>query len=144
MSWWLSLLPAKSLHLLQDFTSQVAVVRAGRNQWGQIIRQPPQSSSPREPPPQALTDPYLRLSPHTALHVPCKLPSLRKSLAPPISSWPTIYFWTCQPLRSISITETSSLLRADPPLCSASVLWSLWGFHLDFSLSIGTTGSHVP
>ena len=51
-----------------------------------VIRLLPQSSSPREPPPQALTDPYLRLSPHTALHVPCKLPSLRKSLAPPISS----------------------------------------------------------
>ncbi len=31
-------------------------------------------------------------------------------------------FWICQPLRSISITETSTLLRADPPLCSASVL----------------------
>jgi|GEM_PF-714602 len=45
-----------------------------------------QSSSPREPPPQALTDPYMRFSPHTALHVPCKLPSLRKSLVPPISS----------------------------------------------------------
>ena len=37
------------------------------------------SSRPRELPPQALTEPYVRLSPHTALHVPCKLPSLRKS-----------------------------------------------------------------
>ena len=43
------------------------------------------SSRPRELPPQALTEPYVRLSPHTALHVPCKLPSLRKSLVPPIS-----------------------------------------------------------
>ena len=49
-----------------------------------------------------------------------------------------------QPLRSISITETSSLLRVGPPPCLASVLSSLWGLHLDFSLHIETTGSHVP
>jgi len=48
-------------------------------------RQESRSSRPRELPPQALTEPYVRLSPHTALHVPCKLPSLRKSLVPPIS-----------------------------------------------------------
>jgi hypothetical protein len=48
-------------------------------------RQESRSSRPRERPPQALTEPYVRLSPHTALHVPCKLPSLRKSLVPPIS-----------------------------------------------------------
>src|SRR5271157_1478052 len=35
-------------------------------------------------------------------------------------------------------------LRATPPLCSASVLGSLWCFHSDISLSIGATGSHVP
>jgi len=49
-----------------------------------------------------------------------------------------------QPLRSTSITETSSLLRVGPPPCLASVLSSLWGLHLDFSLNIETTGSHVP
>ena len=49
-----------------------------------------------------------------------------------------------QPLCSISITETSSLIRAVPPLCAASVLSSLWVFHLDFSLFIGAVGSHVP
>ena len=49
-----------------------------------------------------------------------------------------------QPLRSTSITETSTLLRAVPPLYPASVLSSLWGFHLDFSLYIGVVGSHVP
>ena len=38
----------------------------------------------------------------------------------------------------------SSLLRAAPPRCPASVLSSLWVLHLDFSLSIGATGSHVP
>ncbi len=32
-----------------------------------------------------------------------------------------------QPLRSISITETSSLLRVGPPLFSALVLWHSWG-----------------
>jgi hypothetical protein len=49
-----------------------------------------------------------------------------------------------QPLCSISITETSSLLRVGPPPCLASVLSSLWVLHLDFSLNIKTTGSHVP
>ena len=49
-----------------------------------------------------------------------------------------------QPLRSISITETSSLLRVAPPLCFASVLSFLWDLHLNFSLNIETTGSHVP
>jgi hypothetical protein len=52
--------------------------------------------------------------------------------------------WTCYPLRSISITEISSLLRGNPPLCLASVLSFLWGLHLNFSLAIETTGSHVP
>ena len=37
----------------------------------------------------------------------------------------------------------SSLLRSGPPLCSASVLSFLWVLHLNFSLNIGTTGSHV-
>ena len=49
-----------------------------------------------------------------------------------------------QPLRSICITQTSSLLRVAPPLCFASVLSFLWDLHLNFSLSIEATGSHVP
>jgi len=49
-----------------------------------------------------------------------------------------------RPLCSVSITETSSLILGSPPLCSASVLSFLWGFHLNFSLNIGTTASHVP
>ena len=49
-----------------------------------------------------------------------------------------------QPLRSIPITETSTLLRVGPPLCPASVLSPSWVRHLGFSLIIGTTGSHVP
>ena len=40
--------------------------------------------------------------------------------------------------------EPSSLVRAAPPRCPASVLSSLWVLHLDFSLIIGATGSHVP
>ena len=54
------------------------------------------------------------------------------------------YSQTTQPLRSSSITEPSSLLLAAPSLCSASVLSLLWVLHLNFSLIIGTTGSHVP
>ena len=38
----------------------------------------------------------------------------------------------------------SSLLRAIPPPCPASVLGSSWGFHLDGSLCIRATGSQVP
>ena len=48
------------------------------------------------------------------------------------------------PLCSGPITEPSTLLRATPPLCPASVLWLSWGYHLSFSLRIGATGSHVP
>ena len=49
-----------------------------------------------------------------------------------------------QPLRSTPITGTSTLLRVGPPPCPASVLSFLWILHLNFSLNIGTTGSHVP
>src|SRR5512143_2330774 len=49
--------------------------------------------------------------------------------------------WVIGPLRSMPITGTSMLLRAHPPLCPASVLWPLWGFHLGSSLGIEATGS---
>ena len=55
------------------------------------------SSRLREPPPQPLTEPYVKLSLHTALHVPHKVPSLRKSPAPPIAGWPAIYFGHVSP-----------------------------------------------
>jgi hypothetical protein len=48
------------------------------------------------------------------------------------------------PLRSSPITGPSTLLLDDPPLCFASVLSFSWGLHLNFSLNIETTGSHVP
>src|SRR5262249_1740572 len=40
--------------------------------------------------------------------------------------------------------RASSLLRTRPPLRLASVLGSSWVSHLEFSLSIEATGSHVP
>ncbi len=40
--------------------------------------------------------------------------------------------------------QVSLLIRAIPPLCLASVLRSLWVFHLDGSLGIEATGSRVP
>ena len=49
-----------------------------------------------------------------------------------------------QPLSSNPITRSSSLLRAAPPLCLASVLRFLRDCRLNRSLSIETTGSHVP
>ena len=51
--------------------------------------------------------------------------------------------WIIHPLCSRSITDPFPLVRGDPPLCSASVLWLSWGFHLSGSLTIGTTGSQV-
>ncbi len=40
--------------------------------------------------------------------------------------------------------RASTLLRTDPPLCPASVLYASWVIHLALSLRIGATGSHVP
>ena len=48
------------------------------------------------------------------------------------------------PLRSMPITGTSTLLRAHPPLCHASVLSPLGVVPLWLSLAIVTPGSHVP
>ncbi len=42
------------------------------------------------------------------------------------------------------VSPVSQLLRVAPPLCLASVLSSSRGLHLDFSLCIEATGSHVP
>jgi hypothetical protein len=104
-----------------------------------------QSSSPGESHPQALTDPDVNLSAHPAPHAHLAFLSRRELLRGSSHLWLTQKrSWTCYPLRSTSITETSTLLRGNPPLCSASVLSSLWGLHLDFSLVIGTTGFHVP
>jgi len=61
----------------------------------------------------------------------------------PVSRLTCCLYELTHPLRSVLITRTSSLLQDAPPRCSASVLSFLWVLHLNFSLSIGTTGSHV-
>ena len=48
------------------------------------------------------------------------------------------------PLRSSPITGPSTLILDDPPLCLALALSFSWGLHLNFSLNIEATGSHVP
>ena len=119
-------------------------------------------SSPGESHPQALSEPDLNLSTHPAPIIQPSAESpfacdgdstfciiqtaLFRPLAPPThNAWLTIFQnWMTQPLCSTSITEASTLLRAVPPLYAASVLSSLWVFHLDFSLYIGVVGSHVP
>jgi hypothetical protein len=98
--------------------------------------------------PHAPTDPYVSLSTHTA---PASLPlEISRSQAYtkrtrflPVS-WLT--FACCElahPLRSSPITEPSSLILDDPPLCFASVLSFSWDLHLNFSLNIETTGCRV-
>ena len=66
------------------------------------------------------------------------------SSSPALAGLAESFFELTHPLRSISITETSSLLQNDPPLCLASVLSFSWDLHLNFSLNIEATDSHVP
>src|SRR3954452_23309841 len=88
--------------------------------------QAPLASRAGESHPHALPEPYVTLSRHTAPGVrpfPC---GMETALPWPQSS--SRYRLalgrggTLQPLWSSSITEPSSLLRAAPPLCPASVL----------------------
>ena len=113
------------------------------------IRPPAKINAPSRPGefhPQALTDPDVTVSRHPARIIPpLSFPS-GLTLSPGSS-----HLWLTkqcdqmtQPLRSIPITGTSTLLRVGPPLCPASVLSPLWGLHLGFSLNIRATGSHVP
>ena len=102
------------------------------------------SSSPGEFHPQALPEPDVNLSIHPALIVQ---PSLKR-LRPTHRLLPSL---VDQSIRLNNVTpslhlhyETSSLLRVTPPLCPASVLSPSWVLHLGFSLTIGTTGPHVP
>jgi len=60
---------------------------------------------------------------------------------PPIAGCSFVQSRTMPPLRSSAITAPSSLLRATPPLCPASVRWLSWGLHLSVSLRIRATGS---
>jgi hypothetical protein len=101
------------------------------------------SSRPRELPPQSLTEPYVRLSPHTVLHIPHKLLSLHKSKAPPVCSWLMIQTGHVSPFAPFPLQKLHhyyGLIRpcalhrySDPP----------WGFHSDFSLNIRTTSSII-
>jgi len=79
------------------------------------------SSRPGEFHPQPLTEPYVTVSRHTALHTSSS-PRLPIPQTPPVTSWSNESVKVCQPLRSVPVTGTSTLLRADPPLCSASIL----------------------
>jgi hypothetical protein len=93
-------------------------------------------SSPGEFHPQALSEPDLRLSPHPA---PIIQPprALFCPLVPPLLPRLTaVQNRTIQSLRSMPITGTSSLLRIVPPLHIASILSSLRGYRLEFSLNI--------
>src|ERR1700723_502536 len=45
--------------------------------------------------------------------------------SPPLFGLLLQHCWTTTPLRSTRITKASTLLRAPPPLCPASVLWLL-------------------
>jgi len=99
--------------------------------------------------PHAPTDPCVKLSIHTD-HASLPLETSRskayaiRTRFRPVSWLIIACCELSQPLRSIPITETSSLLRVVPPPCPTSVLSLLWVFHLSFSLNIRATGSHVP
>ncbi len=108
----------------------------------------PVVSGPGESHPRALPEPCVNVSAHTA-------PTTQRSTisrtvvfqprVPPTEAVdPLGETRVARPLRSRRITRRSTLLRAVLSLCLALVLWSLWGLHLDFSLSIETTGSQVP
>ena len=60
-----------ALNINNPKTRSAAPINITPNSFTQL-----RSSRPRELPPQALTEPYVKLSLHTALHVPYKLPSL--------------------------------------------------------------------
>src|ERR1019366_8497317 len=91
------------------------------------------SSSPGEFHTEALTEPGVSLSIHTALHSRSLLsfesqPSRRKGLILNIQlAEPSVEL--CHPLRSPSITDASTLLQDDPPSSSASI-FPVRGSHL--------------
>jgi len=63
-------------------------------------------------------------------------------LAPPISGWPNNKTKWSNPFAPFPLQELPYYYEL-VPLCPASVLSFLWVLHLNFSLIIGTTGSHV-
>jgi hypothetical protein len=125
---------------------------AFENLWYNKISKKPQrtaSSSPGEFHPQALTDPYVNLSIHTA---PASLPPgtsrfqayAKRTRFLPVSWLPIACCELAHPLRSIPITETSSLLRDDPPPSCASILSPFVGLTYKVFSSHHIKGSQVP
>ena len=98
-------------------------------------------SSARESHPHALAKRYVNLSIHTASIRQTLLFCHFRHLLLAKGQLGVKFDCLILSLRSTAITAASSLLQTGPPQCSASVLSSSWGFHLDFSVSIRTTGS---
>jgi len=109
-----------------------------------------ESGSAGESHPHAPTDRYVTVSRHTA---PASIPfktsqsqayAKRTRLLPRFSGVDLRLLQAGSSPSLQSHYRPSSLLRDDPPLCFASVLSFSWDLHLNFSLNIETTGSHVP
>jgi hypothetical protein len=86
-------------------------------------------SSPGESHPQALSEPYVRLSPHTAPSVQSPRPLGNLAFVQDSSPQVGLIRTPAEPpapLRSSPITEPSALLRTLLPPCPASVLWLSW------------------
>ena len=97
------------------------------------------SSSPGEFHPEALTDPYVTLSRHTALHSLGRarertdiLWKIKLILVAQLAQ-PSIEL--CHPLRSTSVTDVSTLLQDDPPFPSASIFPFSWFALIGFLLA---------
>ena len=101
-----------------DRLSASAASNAATTAAATISTPPNRSGRPRELPPQAPTEPYLRLSPHTALHVPCQSTSLPEPLAHPISGWPKSHFEHVSPFAPFPLQKLHhyyELIRPCPP-----------------------------
>ncbi len=109
-----------------------------------------ESGSPGESHPQAPSEPYVHVSAHTApldrsiRASPKRIARCTTDQGPPDYGCPGLLCRSRWPLRSSPVTGPSPLLQATPPLCAASVLSRSRFCRLRVSLSIGTTGSHVP
>ena len=80
---------------------------------------------------------------------PCPLRVLPIHFLRPARHYPRFWIWfpssgNQRDFNPPDLSAVQRTLRVVPPLCLASVLSFLWGLHLNFSLAIETTGSHVP
>ena len=105
------------------------------------------SSSPGGFHPEALTEPCLNLSIHTALHSPAfvsreRKPSLEVKAHPGCPVGPSSVE-LCHPLRSPPITGPSTLLQDDPPLAPASIFFLVVSATCHFPFH-PEQSSHVP